>query len=84
MANYKRKKDRTQGRNRGYSYRAGNARFGKHHTFWTCHWPASWDIVFHTRPTRRANKAMTRKVLAGHDPDGVVWPLSKKPHKYYW
>ena len=50
------------------------------------HWPAWWDLVFHTRPKRRKGKALTTKIVKGDvDPDAAVWPLGNhKPHRYYW
>lgn len=48
-------------------------------------WPRSWDIVHHTRPRRAREKRLTKAIVAGKlDPDNVAWPLSKKPHIYYW
>lgn len=48
-------------------------------------YPKWHDIVFHTRPKRRAGRALEKKVLQGCDPDDMAWPLgNRKPHKYYW
>lgn len=53
--------------------------------WWGNSYPRSWDIQYHTRPRRGREKAMERKVLSGRvDADEAVWPLSKKPHVYYW
>lgn len=50
-----------------------------------CHYPKWWDVVFHTRPRRRRESLMLRKVVIGAiDADNAVWPLEHKPHKYYW
>jgi hypothetical protein len=47
--------------------------------------PRWWDILFHTRPTRRKAAEVTKAVLLGKiDPDAAVWPLSRKPRIYYW
>lgn len=46
--------------------------------------PSSHNIVFHTRPRRRAERRMEKLVLKGVDPDNMNWPLDKKPHEYYW
>ena len=84
MANFKRKKPRAR-TSRGYSHRAGNKRFSEHHTFWMCHWPAWWDIIFHRRPARARAAALERKVLNGAvDVDDATWPVNKKPHSYFW
>jgi hypothetical protein len=47
--------------------------------------PRWWTILEHTRPRRARDRAMERKVLNGRvDADEAIWPLSKKPHIYYW
>jgi hypothetical protein len=47
--------------------------------------PAAWDIVMHTRPRRAAEKRLEKRILADAiDPDDTAWPLSKKPHTYFW
>jgi len=47
-------------------------------------WPRSHDILLHTRPSRRAWRRVERQILRGIDHDDMVFPLDKKPHKYYW
>lgn len=48
-------------------------------------YPRSWDIQFHTRPRRAKEKLVERKIVTGKiDPDEAIFPLSKKPHIYYW
>lgn len=61
------------------------------HTLWPqdrsmmSSWPRWWDIVFHTRPKRREQSRLLHKVMQGHDPDAIAWPVnSRKPHNYYW
>lgn len=74
MANYKRGYPRTSGRAHGAS-----------RGYWLRHWPKWWDVVYHTRPHRREAAAVTNKVVRGVlDADAAVWPVSKKPHLYYW
>lgn len=52
---------------------------------WLGNWPRYWDILHHTRPRRRAERAMEHKVIEGiADLDDLTWPLDKKPHQYYW
>lgn len=52
---------------------------------WMANWPRYWDILHHTRPTRRREKVLINRVLGGKiDPEDAAWPLHKKPHKYYW
>lgn len=51
---------------------------------WLNQWPRRHDYIHHTRPHRTKTKRLEREVLNGADPDGVVWPLAKKPHHYYW
>lgn len=48
-------------------------------------YPAWWDRMFHTRPTRAATRRLARDVLRGRvDPDGIVWPHHHRPHRYHW
>jgi hypothetical protein len=82
--NYKRKRARVCTR-RQYSTRAGNQRFIAHHPAWMCWWPAWHDILFHSRPHRRATTALAHAIKQDAiDPNAALWPLHKKPHKYYW
>ena len=77
MANFKRKYPRSK----------GTRHFDKHDgciEHWMTRWPASWDIIYHTRPRRRKTKAMEKKILQGFDFESTIWPVNKKPHKYYW
>lgn len=47
--------------------------------------PAHWNILFHSRPRRRSNRANCHKILLGFEPDSLDWPLgNRKPHQYYW
>ncbi len=59
--------------------------------FWPAHasmmgnWPRGHDIVHHTRPRRAREKRMLEAVRRGRiDPEEATWPLSKKPHVYFW
>lgn len=48
-------------------------------------YPKSWDIIYHRRPKRRANRALEKKIMQGYDADGIVWPVGNhRPHTYYW
>ncbi len=73
MAHYKRKRPRTacthNPQSRGY---------------WLAHWPRWWDIIFHTRPRRRQDRALIEAIARGRDPDDVAWTVNRKPHRYYW
>lgn len=81
MAHYKRKYPRTASSGPHYSKWESK----KRNRHWMSNYPRWWDVVFHTRPNRRANTRMMRSVFIGNvDEDEAVWPLSKKPHKYYW
>ena len=88
MANYKRKRSRTQSSGyysaRGLDHRlAGRVpKSDRHH--WTGHYPRHWDKVHHTRPARVLRRKMEHGVLCGDDPDNMVWPDGRKPHIYYW
>jgi hypothetical protein len=51
---------------------------------WLGSWPRWHDIIFHSRPRRRAERRFEHAVLRGADADDLAWPLSKRPHEYYW
>lgn len=71
MAHHKRKKPRTRGTRHGDMHFHG--------------WPAWWDIVFHTRPTRAKNREALRRIFKGDlDHEDHVFLNGKKPHIYYW
>lgn len=78
MSNHKRRRPRTKSRRPHFARHDPDVRY------WLCRWPAWWDIVFHTRPQRRKEKELEKKVLSGADPDEIVWPVDKKPHHYFW
>jgi hypothetical protein len=68
--NYKRKKAKANSRSNFHSMR---------------HYPKWWDVVFHTRPTRAANKRLERELEQDKvDPDEALGPVAHKPHKYFW
>jgi hypothetical protein len=47
--------------------------------------PRWWDIVFHTRPRRAKDKAVTRAVAAGAiDVDAANWSVGRRPQEDYW
>ncbi len=53
--------------------------------WWGHQVPRSHDILYHTKPRRRNEAALARKVLLGRvDMEEALWPLEKKPHSYYW
>ena len=84
--NHKRKRSRTRVRGRRMNkWQAKEIGSGYDKYGWLGNWPAWWDIVFHRRPHRRRAFATTRAVMLGKiDADAAVWPVSKKPHNYYW
>ena len=48
-------------------------------------WPKWHDVINHNRPRRREDAAMSHAVARGKvDPDEALWPLSRRPHIYYW
>ena len=58
---------------------------GPDSTFWLGHTPKWWTKLFMTRPKRRENKRVCRRILCGENPDGMAFPLgNRKPHDYYW
>ncbi len=46
--------------------------------------PGWWVNIFMTRPARREQKLLLRRVLGGVDSDGMNWPDFHKPVVYYW
>jgi len=72
MANYKRGKCR---------YHSSPHTSLRHSKSGYPHWH---DILFHTRPRRMAEKRCLNALRQGVDPEDLAWPLSKKPHEYYW
>lgn len=86
MAHFKRKRPRTKGAH-GKDYKALAREFGGfenlHGFYAKC--PGYWNRLYHIRPLRRHNAELEKKVLMGHDPDDLSWPVgSRKPHIYYW
>ena len=52
---------------------------------WLNTWPRAHDILYHNRPRRRAEKLCEFHVKRGVvDLEDFTWPLSRKPHKYFW
>jgi hypothetical protein len=47
-------------------------------------YPRWYDILYHTRRNRARNRLVVVKILQGADPEGMAWPLDRKPHIYYW
>lgn len=64
----------------------------KHRTLWPDSkpspmgsWPRWHDVMHHTRPRRRRDRATASAVFHGKiDPENATWELSKKPHIFYW
>jgi hypothetical protein len=85
MAHFKRKRSRTSPSG-GYSGNAYKHRLGDRfdNRAWYRNYPRDHDKIFHTRPRRRKERQLERKILTGSDADGLAWPLAKKPHTYFW
>jgi hypothetical protein len=48
-------------------------------------WPRWHDVLHHTRPRRRRDRATANAIFHGKiDPENATWELSKKPHVWYW
>lgn len=86
MAHYKRKRSRLAGRQKGYSGKGLERRLKlvSEDLRWLENWPRWHDKIYHTRPRRREESKLVREVLKDGDPDNIAWPLSRKPHEYYW
>ena len=84
--NHKRKRSRTSSTRDSYDAR----RIAKKHPaladyLWMRSWPEWWDIVFHRRPHRREAQQLVHAVKMDRvDCESVAWPVSKKPHSYFW
>lgn len=53
--------------------------------YWPTTTPSWWVTLYMTRPKRRLENHLCHRVMAGEDPEGIVWPLgNRKPHEYYW
>lgn len=55
----------------------------KHNLYNSC--PKAWNKLFHIKPLRRNNHYLCYQLK--HDPaiaDGITYPLSHRPHVYYW
>jgi hypothetical protein len=70
---------------RDYSY------IGPDRPYWGIYGgPRSWsvprwhDILEHNRKRRAAENTVRAKLRRGDDPENLAWPLSRKPHVYYW
>ena len=46
--------------------------------------PGAFNLIEHIKPKRRETKRLEHAVIRGMDPDGVVWPVAKKPHSYWY
>jgi nicotinamidase-related amidase len=46
--------------------------------------PGWWVHDWMTVPARRHEKRFEHAIAHGLDPDAVIWPDNRKPHKYYW
>jgi len=82
MANHKRKKARSQMGAGSQNYL--KRRLDPSKWRWWQDAPSGHNILFNTRPRRREERLLERKVLKGEDPDGIAWPLATKPFDYYW
>ena len=46
--------------------------------------PGYWVHEWMTVPARRRQRRAEHAIVHGLDPDWIVWPDNRKPHKYYW
>lgn len=85
MAHFSRKRSRITS-SKGYSRNGLKHRLGRRYSPDAPYliYPRSHDLLYHTRPGRRAVRHLERAVMKGADAEELTWPLSKKPHTYYW
>lgn len=73
-------------RTRRRYYHAGRKtlRDGQAHG-WNWSTPSWWNRLMHTRRRRVEARRVTVHLLRNPDAaDGLIWPLDKKPHWYFW
>jgi len=46
--------------------------------------PGWWIRDMMTVPRRAKTTLLEREVTRGGDPEGILWPLDRKPHLYFW
>lgn len=46
--------------------------------------PGWWNRTFTTKPRRADDRENEWRVLAGYDPDGLVWMPDRRPNVYFW
>ena len=47
--------------------------------------PGWWVCFRMNRPKRRENRRLCKAIVAGADPESIVFPLgNRRPHLYYW
>jgi len=52
--------------------------------YWINHNPGRWNRLYTTRKRRAADRRNAWLVIAGCDPDGMVWMPERRPTEYYW
>ena len=52
--------------------------------YWIGANPGRWNRIFTTKPRRADDRANEWRILAGYDPDGLVWMPDRRPNVYYW
>jgi hypothetical protein len=86
MANFRRRRSAVRTASKTYykwTAKRREDRFGSRS--WLHSWPAWHDIIHHRRPNRRKARVLERALeLDRLDPDEAVWPLSRRPHTYFW
>lgn len=52
---------------------------------WNWSTPSWWINMHATRAQRQATRRAELQVLRRPDArDGLIWPLARKPHRYFW
>lgn len=64
-----------------HGYKAKERKFGDH-WWWYRSTPSWWNRMKHERPKRAENRRRIHRVMRGEYDQ--VWPLSRKPHIYFW
>lgn len=71
-------------RRRNYCTGRKNLRDGQGHG-WNWSTPSRWNNAVHTRRRRvELRRVMSRFMRNPGAADGLIWPLDKKPHLYFW
>lgn len=53
-------------------------------SYWIDANPSWWNRIFTTKSRRADDRLNEWRILAGSDPDELIWMLDRHPDIYYW